>query len=248
MFGKYNITALTALAIGAFALGSAASAQTPCNTQTVIPYGQDMRHVSRNTSGFASATPNSIVYFYKCPTTGVVTRYTYRQPFTMDITVTTGCDEAPNLMGKLSGYLYTETRMADPYPNAVKNVRIGWHYGSADVLDVNNKKIGSAKFEGTISTNSSRPPLPIIPNISGVPAPDCYECGHFTGEITITLTPLTATAVNTVVVKAFYQFEALYGATAQKLCDDADPCDIGFKFENGTLDGIMRRACPTTSG
>ncbi|HEY3415231.1 MAG TPA: hypothetical protein VGM51_19520 [Armatimonadota bacterium] len=218
-------TTLT-IAATAFAQG------LPCAT-TPRPYGGQMLDISRNLVGTAQP---GITYFYICANAagaGEVDRYTYRQPFHLDLTNITPCDELQKPM-TLDGYYYSQVRIVDPWQNQTLNPRIGWHNGFGSLKDSAGNVIATVKFEGTIGTNTSRAPMKF-----GVG--DCYECGHHTGEMVITFLSVTGAVNKAGTIKAFYQFDAIYVNSTS--CDNGDPCLTAFTIDGGTLDGINFRVC-----
>jgi hypothetical protein len=195
-----------------------------------------MLDVSRNVVGKVSP---GTTYFFICQATptvgGETTRYTYRQPIHLDLNNLTACDET-KLPFTIDGYYYSQTRITDPFGPAGAGVRIGWHSGFGTVKDASGNTIGTAKFEGTIATNTSRAPLP-----EGNPNSYCYVCGHHTGEMTITFLNTAAANLKLGNIKAFYQFDAIYAAGVA--CDQVDQCTTDFFIDSGTLDGVNLRVC-----
>lgn len=231
---NYRVARLAGVTVGAaICLVTQAMAQGgPCVVQP-RPYGGQMLDVSRNLVG---AVQPGITYFYICQNAagnGEMDRYTYRQPLHLDLNNMTGCEELQTKM-TLDGYYYSRTRITDPFVNPTFNTRIGWHNGFGTIKDSAGNVIATAKFEGTIGTNTSRPPMKF-----GVG--DCYECGHHTGEIVITFTNVTGAVNKAGTIKAFYQFDAFY--LNAPTCDNADPCLTAFYVDGGTLDGINFRTC-----
>lgn len=231
-----RIYKLAGIAAGVTLLAQFASAQTaPCPTPP-RPYGGRMLDVSRNVTGKVS---QGITYFYICQPTatvpGEITRYTYRQPIHLDLVNLTACDET-KLPFTIDGYYYSQTRITNPFGATGAGVRIGWHNGFGTVKDPAGNVIGTAKFEGTIATNTSRAPLP-----EGNPNSYCYVCGHHTGEMTITFLNTTSTNLRLGTIKAFYQFDAIYAAGIT--CDQVDQCTTDFFVDGGTLDGVNLRVC-----
>lgn len=231
-----RIYKLVGIAAGAALFAHTALAQGgPCPSPP-RPYGGRMLDVSRNVTGKVS---QGITYFYICQATptvpGEVTRNTYRQPIHLDLNNLTSCDET-KLPFTIDGYYYSQTRMSNPFGPTGNGVRIGWHNGFGTVKNSAGNVIGTAKFEGTIATNTSRAPLP-----EGNPNSFCYVCGHHTGEITITFLNTAAANLKLGNIKAFYQFDAIY--TAGVACDQTDPCTTDFFIDGGTLDGVNFRTC-----
>lgn len=233
---NHRLYRLSATIAGIVLFAGAGYAQNfPCPTPP-RPYGGRMLDVSRNLTGQVQP---GITYFFICQTSptapGETTRNTYRQPIHLDLVALTPCDETQMPL-TLDGYYYSQTRMpvAGSTPPSTK---IGWHHGFGTVKDASGNVVGTAKFEGTIGTNTSRPPL-----LEGNPQYSCFVCGHHTGEITITFTT-AAGGTNTKLgyIKAFYQFDAFLATGAP--CDQADQCDTGFSIDGGTLDGINFRTC-----
>ena len=234
-------TRLLTFAATAVLLTGLASAQPPCDPNKVYPNGLDIRHLSRDINGVINMDTTSKVYFQICNLSGVKSRITLNQPFTMNINVQTGCDEVPELKGKLVGRYRSTLRMVDPYTNNVKNTRVGFHTVRGDILVPDptgaDMIVGQFSMQGTIGTNTSRPPMPL-----GIGR--CFECGHHEGLLIMRFNGKLPQLPMTAQAQTVYQFETFFGTMD---CDQVDPCITQWDFM-GTLDGVVTRVCNLAAG
>jgi hypothetical protein len=239
MFAKPSRVILVAAVVGVAAGIAAAQSTVPCNPTVLRPNGLTLRDLSRDTQGHVVTDSKTIVYFSICQTTNTITRTTMQQPFVMPLR-RQGCDEIPEFEAVLQGRYYSVKRMNDMFPNFAPqtdpNPRIGYEYVAGSIMSPNGAvPIGTFEMNGTIGTNTSRPPMP-----DGVGS--CYDCSHHQGYVTM---KFTVAPYNTSAVFAEYHYHTL--PMDPIYCNQEDPCRIDFEFL-GVVDGIYLSRCTLPTG
>lgn len=239
VYSRKTHHSIAALGLAVVAVAGAV-AQMPCHP--VQNAGREIRQFSRNVRGEvrpgkSTQNPNasSVVFLMNCQPAdggGVASRQVNYAQIRMDLSDRTGCDELPKLDARLEGDYFSLTRISDPFPNPMPNVRVGRHNATGRVLNPAGAVIGTFTMQGTVSTNTQRP-------VSMFGVGPCYWCLHHEGLILIRLyqSPLF---VGSGQITATYAFDVKDNDAA---CS-AGPCKFEFTFE-GTMDGIAEAACGT---
>lgn len=233
MYAKPSRIILVAALSASVAGIAGAQSTVPCDPTVLRPNGLTLRDLSRDTQGSVQVDATTIVYFAVCASTNTVTRTTLQQPFLMPL-IRQGCDEVPEFNAVLQGRYYSVKRMNDMFPNLVPatdpNPRIGYEYAAGNIIGPTGALIGTFEMNGTIGTNTSRPPLP---DSVGT----CYDCSHHQGYVTM---KFAVAPYNNSAVFAEYHFHTLPMDPAY--CNLEDPCKINFEFL-GVVDGIYLSRC-----
>ena len=254
-----RLTGAGALIFGGLALAPPRSAAQPCGNpgnvaQNCLPQNNpkavELKDFSRHVSGEAFIGAATTVRFRNCGP-NVRTRYVDNLPIVLNLCGPRECDELmlppPCLVPRgyiLNGLYSSVTRLNDPCVNAdatgvvLQNPRIGTFSARGQVLSCDGVQVGNWVLEGTISTNSSAPPLP-----EG--CGNCYVCHHHTGLLRITGLKDKAPPCPRANIYAFMQFDTsqtncpVPGPT----CNDLDRCEVAFIVQDGTVDGVYRQPC-----
>ena len=242
--------ALTPSRVAAQPCGNPANEAQNCFAQN-NPLAVEMKDFSRHVSGEAFIGAATTVRIRNCGP-NVRTRYVDKLPIVLNLCGPRECDELmlppPCLVPRgyiLTGLYSSVTRLNDPCLNVdgtgvvLANPRIGTFSASGRVQSCDGVYVGFWRLEGTISTNSSAPPL--LPEGCG----NCYVCHHHTGLLTITGLKDKTPPCQPANIYAFMQFDTsqtncpVPGPT----CNDLKVCEVAFTVHDGTADGVYRQPC-----